>query len=210
MGLGVIHDFLYDFIVSLSIIALIGAQNLFVLKADLQRTNILAICSICILCDAVLIGLGIFNFQALNKILWLQTSLITSGTIFVFVYGCLCFRSTWNAKAITGTSQKGCATTDNKKSTMITAIIKTLSVALLNPHVYLDTILIIGSLAVNLTKDRRIAFCRSGSFLWFMSIGYGARLFAGRLNSSKASSIMNYAIGCMMWVIAINLVRELI
>ncbi len=155
-----------------SLIIAIGAQNAYVLKQGLLRSHVFIICLICALSDALLISIGT---TGIGKIIedhpeWLK-AITWFGAVYLFIFGILSFRS-----ALGNQTLHAAATNTNQKTQVIISTV--LALTFLNPHVYLDTVLLIGSIASPYANVERFYFTLgaiSASFIWFFSLGYGAR-----------------------------------
>ncbi|ELZ4274189.1 amino acid transporter [Campylobacter upsaliensis] len=163
------------FLLSLSLIVAIGAQNVFILRQALANHYIFIVCLLCFLCDVVLICVGIFGVGeifAKNQILALI--LAFCGVCFALYYAFLSLRAVF-ANSIKLQLAK------EKLPSLKKVITLTLFVTLANPHVYLDTVFLVGSAALNFSFDEKILFALgalSASFLWFFSLGYGAKFLS--------------------------------
>ncbi|WP_262927277.1 LysE/ArgO family amino acid transporter [Phytohalomonas tamaricis] len=192
------------FFTATSLIVAIGSQNAYVLKQGLLKRHIGLICMLCFFCDAVLMTLGIFGVGRIFAQSPELTRLITlAGAGFLFVYGALSFRAAWQGEQSLETE-----TNDGVAKTLTSSILATLAVTLLNPHVYLDTVVIVGSLAVTLDHVEKWLFITGallGSFLWFFGLGYGARLLRPLFATPFTWRILNTFIGIVMWGIALSL-----
>lgn len=200
-------------LVSLSLIAVIGSQNAFILRTAIKSRwqEILAVCGICILCDVFLMWFGIFNLSCIEKILWLKLLLLISGAVFLFIYGFFCLRSTWYGN-IALTIEPNKISLGAKQSNLGASILGALAVTTLNPHVYLDTIFIIGSIGSSLSNIEKYSFFAGGiigSAFWFISLGYFAKKFNHYLGSRKVWRVINFTIAIFMWYMAGNLVGEI-
>lgn len=197
--------FFKGFFLSLSLIVAIGAQNAFIIKQGISQNHIFVVSGICFLCDVILMNLGIFGvgeFLAKNRILNLCITII--GIAFVLCYGFLSLKATLFAQSSFEMQQP------NKLSLQKT-IFLTLAVTLLNPHVYLDTIFIVGASALMLGFDEKIIFACGAliaSFLWFFGLGYGALRLSRIL--SKIDRIVDGFIAIIMFFVAYSLIRFLI
>jgi L-lysine exporter family protein LysE/ArgO len=193
---------LNGYLVSLSLILAIGAQNAFVLRQGLRREHVFAVVAVCALSDALLIGVGVAGFGALSQILpQLGTVMRWGGAAFLFIYGALRFRAAFAGGAAL-MPQAGQGT--SLRSAVITCLLLTWA----NPHVYLDTVVLIGSIAAQY-DPHRLAFgiaaaCASLSF--FAALGYGARLLAPIFQRPRAWVVLEVIVGCVMWAIALSLV----
>lgn len=189
-----------------SLIIAIGAQNAFVLRQGLRREHVAAVVAVCVLCDCVLISAGALGFGSLVRAFPLVTSIAAwGGALFLLGYGSMSFRSALDPKTLPAEqpgSQSGPATTR-------AAIAATLAVSLLNPHVYLDTVVLLGSVAAQYGGALR-AWFTAGAWLasisWFCALGFGARLLAPVFAKQAAWRVLDAAIGAIMWWIAIGLV----
>lgn len=195
---------LKGFTVSFSLICAIGAQNAYVLKQSLLKNHIFWICLTCFLCDFLLIFLGVFGVGKIinqNKTILILLTLI--GAAFLFYYGYLSFRA----------ARKGTTSLSLQQGTqhnLWRSIAATLGITLLNPHVYLDTVVIIGGISATLTLlSSKIAFMSGAllaSFIWFFSLGFGAKQLAPYFARPKTWQCLDVAIGLLMWSIATTLV----
>jgi len=183
------------------LIIAIGAQNAFVLRQGLIRQHVFTVCLICALCDGILIAIGVMGFGSLvasNE--GLKSIAIWGGVAFLISYGLFAFRRAMRPQSISSSQA-----TVSKAGIVAT----TLAVSLLNPHVYLDTVVFVGSLAGQYEGSARMSFGAGAilaSFLWFFGLGYGARLLAPLFERLAAWRILDIAIGLIMWAIAWNLV----
>lgn len=189
------------FLLSLSLILAIGAQNAFVLRQGLLRQHVFAVCLFCGLSDALLIAGGVAGFGALAEAVpWFETVMRFGGAAFLLWYGWLNARSAWRGGAAIDTS--GAA------ETKLSGIIATVAaLTWLNPHVYLDTVVLIGSISAQ--YDNRLAFgagAVSASFVFFFSLGYGARLLSPLFRNPRAWQVLDAIIALTMWAIAAGLV----
>lgn len=195
--------FIQGLFVSGGLIIAIGAQNAFVLKQGLMKNHIFWVALTCFLCDFVLMSFGVLGFGSLISQSPMATiALAVVGALFLAVYGLRAMRS-----AIAG----GTSLTldnDSKQSTLLATIGTTLALTLLNPHVYLDTVVIIGGVAGTLSFEQKIAFL-VGSLLvsaaWFFGLGYGARLLIPLFKKAITWQILDAIIALVMWAIAISL-----
>lgn len=196
---------LKGFTVSISLICAIGAQNAFVLKQGLLKNNIFWVCTVCFLCDFLLMCLGVFGVGEIisaNHVLLITLTL--AGAIFLFTYGFLSFRS-----AFKGLSQLSVQNGRTNKISVLSSITATLGITLLNPHVYLDTVVIIGGVSVTLASSmEKLAFVTGtllASLIWFYSLGYGAQKLSVYFTRPKVWQVIEFCIGVLMWAIALSL-----
>ena len=187
-----------------SLIIAIGSQNAFVLRQGLKREYVFAVSSVCFLCDAVLIALGAGGFGTLVAASPLLMGLtLWGGAAFLFAYGLRSFRSALRPGVLEADADA------SPFSGLGRVILTTLALSLLNPHVYLDTVLLLGSLAGQFAGNARLLFAigaMAASLVWFYGIGYGARLMAPLFRRSAAWQILDLLVGFTMWGIAGNLI----
>ena len=191
----------------LSLIVAIGAQNAFVLRQGLLRRHVLAVVLICALSDAALIALVIggagLAFQSLPV---LMIVVRIGGAAFLLVYAVLAARRSLRPA---GALDEG---GDVRSTAGLTATVATcLALTWLNPHVYLDTVVLLGSVA-NTHGDSRWLFglgAALGSVLWFTALGYGARLLQPVFAKPIAWRILDGIIALVMTAIAISLLLGL-
>lgn len=189
------------FLLGASLIIAIGAQNAFVLRQGLAGAHVFLICLTCALSDAVLIALGIGGLGTLIANSPQMIRAVTlGGAAFLFVYGLKAF-----ARAFyTG----GLEAAADKQPGLAAAMAACLAFTFLNPHVYLDTVVLIGALSASYAGSARIAFGAGAvlaSFVWFFGLGYGARQLAPIFAARRAWQVLDIAIGAVMWSLAAGL-----
>jgi len=207
--------------VGLSLIIAIGAQNAFVLRQGIRRQHVFIVALICAASDAVLISAGVVGVGvALETVPWLVTVVRWVGVAFLVTYAFLALRRAYKpsgdalqaaADAPTGdasapgTPTGGTALATRPATSSLLAVAgATLAITWLNPHVYLDTVVFLGSVAQAQGPARWIfaAGCITGSFLWFFALAYGARLLGRWLSSPRAWRILDVVVAVFMLVIA--------
>ena len=192
--------FFKGFGIGSGLIVAIGAQNAFVLKQGLKQQYVFWLCLICALSDSILIACGVLGFA---EIMTASPILITVakylGATFLLVYGAKAFYAAFK-------TTQSMDLDSSQKQTLTQALVTCLAFTWLNPHVYLDTIVLIGSVATQL-EDKVSFALRSilASWVFFFSLGYGARLLKPLFTNPKAWKILDFLIGCVMWSIAITL-----
>ncbi len=195
--------FLTGLILGASLIIAIGSQNAYVLKQGLLKSHVFLVCLICSLSDALLIIIGTSGLgtivqshpEWLKVITWL-------GAIYLFIFGLLSFRYALKNETLE------IAATDGSSQNTHKVVSTVLALTFLNPHVYLDTVILIGSIASPYSSEQRLYFTLGAvcaSFIWFFSLGYGARLLAPIFAKTNAWKILNIGIGLIMWWIAYQL-----
>ena len=192
------------FFLGASLIIAIGAQNAFVLKLGIIRKHVFTVVMICALSDALLIAAGVSGFGTLVQS---SPGLIKAVTIigagFLFVYGAMAFARSFQVQSL-HTSQNRSVNPPSMAKTVITA----LSLTFLNPHVYLDTVVLLGGLSGRYAGAGQMAFGAGAvlaSFVWFFVLGYGARLLAPVFEKPLSWRILEFSIGIVMWSIALKL-----
>ncbi len=194
--------FLQGFGTSLALIVAIGAQNAFVLRQGLARRHVLPVVLVCALSDALLISLGVAGLGR-----WVQEQPVLlsvtrwGGAAFLVVYGALAARRALSPHAL---SLQGAAVGDLRA-----AIAACLAFTYLNPHCWLDTVVLLGSIAAQQPEGTRGVFgagAASASAVWFFSLGYGARLLAPLFARPVAWRVLDAAIALVMWAIAATLI----
>lgn len=191
----------HGYVVSISLIMAIGAQNAFVLRQGIRREHVLAVVLTCAISDALLIAAGVVGFGAAELALpWLGEAMRWGGVLFLLVYGGLRFRA-----ALRGGEalmpQAGSAM--SLRAALSTVLVLTWA----NPHVYLDTVVLLGSIAAQY-DPYRAAFgvaAAFGSLSFFIALGFGARLLAPLFAKPRAWVVLELIIGATMWAIAAGL-----
>jgi L-lysine exporter family protein LysE/ArgO len=193
-------SFLPGFALSLTLILAIGAQNAFVLRQGLRREHVFWVCLTCGFSDALLITAGVAGFGALSQAVpWFETVMLYGGAAFLIWYGAQNARSAW---------QGGMALRVDGEDVprLRQAILTLLALTFLNPHVYLDTVVLIGSISAQYPD--RLAFgigAALASFVFFFSLGYGARLLTPLFARPSSWRILDALIALTMWGIALKL-----
>ena len=194
--------FLRGFAASLALIVAIGAQNAFVLRQGLQRAHVLPVVLVCALSDMLLITLGV---AGLGRWVQDQPTLLAltryGGAAFLIAYGLLAARRAFTPHAL---AVQGPAVMDLRA-----ALAACLAFTYLNPHCWLDTMVLLGSIASQQPDGARTAFgagAVTASALWFFALGYGARLLAPLFSRPAAWRALDAAIAAVMWAIAAGLI----
>lgn len=194
--------FLKGFFTGAGLIIAIGAQNAFVLKQGLTKNHVFAIALFCTLSDALLIALGVSGLGVLltsNQVLLIIAK--WGGAAFLFWYGFRSFRSMFHSESLR--TQHASASHSLKKILLTLA-----ALTFFNPHVYLDTVVLLGTLGAQFEKVPRSFFALGAivaSTVWFFALSYGARLLAPLLRSQRSWKVIDCLIGCIMWTIALSL-----
>ncbi|MFD7302024.1 LysE/ArgO family amino acid transporter [Streptomyces pharetrae] len=187
----------------LSLIVAIGAQNAFVLRQGVRREAVLAVVGICALSDALLIALGVGGVGAV-VVAWpgTLTAIGWIGGAFLLGYGALAARRVLRPAA-EGLRTEGEAATSRRR-----AVLTCLAMTWLNPHVYLDTVFLLGSVAAD-QGPLRWTFgigAALASLCWFTALGFGARLLGRRLARPSAWRVLDAVLAVTMIALGISLV----
>ena len=189
------------FLLGFSLILAIGAQNAFVLRQGIRRAHVLPVVLTCALSDAVVIALGVAGFGQLTQVVpWLPEVMRWGGALFLMAYGAMAFRSAWRGGAALRAADQG-------TGSLRAAVLTCLGLTWLNPHVYLDTVVLLGSVA-STYDGARLAFgagAVTASFVFFFSLGLLAQILAPWPPRPNIWRFIEAAIGCLMWLIAIKL-----
>ncbi|SEQ23911.1 L-lysine exporter family protein LysE/ArgO [Loktanella sp. DSM 29012] len=194
---------LTGFATGFSLILAIGAQNAFVLRQGLARAHVFWLCLLCATSDAILISAGVLGFAAITEA-WpaLPHVMALAGAAFLFVYGLTRFIAAWRGDYEMVLSGRTLALWP----TLATAAAFTW----LNPHVYLDTLGLVGAYSTNYPASVDKAAFGAGavlaSYVFFFSLGYGARFLRPVMQSARAWRILDALIGLVMWALAIKLI----
>jgi len=197
--------FVQGLALSLGLIVAIGAQNAFVLRQGLRQEHVGSVVLFCALADAVLISAGVLGMaQALGDHREFARALALAGALFLATYG-------WQAFCRARQSNQLCAQDSAVSSRLAGVMAQAAAFTLLNPHVYLDTVLLVGSIGAQQPVAVRPWFVAGASFasmLWFGMLGFGARWLAPWFARPKAWQVLDGLIGVTMWVMALLLVRH--
>ncbi|SEO94834.1 L-lysine exporter family protein LysE/ArgO [Salinihabitans flavidus] len=191
------------FVLGLSLILAIGAQNAFILRQGLRGEHVLALVLVCAVSDAVLIALGVAGFGALVLSLpWVVDVARWGGAIFLIVYGGMSLRAAWRGGQALEAA-RGAA------PGLWRAVATCLMLTWANPHVYLDTVVLLGGLSAQYEPAWMFgAGAVAASFFFFFSLGYGAKLLRPVFASPRAWRMLDAGVGLVMWAIAARLVTQ--
>jgi len=191
---------LAGYIASLSLIVAIGAQNAYILRLGLSRSHIGIAVALCASADAALIAVGIGGLgRLISHMSWLLNVSKWLGVCYLTVFA---LRTLWSARR-PGALIAATTTTPTKKAVILAA----LGFTFLNPHVYLDTVLLLGSIG-NQYGSHRWFFALGAalaSITWFVSLGFGARLLSKVMAKPATWRFLDLAIGLIMLVVAFNI-----
>ena len=199
--LTMMDSFFSGFILSFGLIAAIGAQNAFILKQGLLRQHVFLLCTLCALSDALLITAGVGGFSFITQKLPQAISIANhAGALFLFFYGAKSFY------AFLTTSHHLTPTAKNRA--YLPAVVATWAgITWLNPHVYLDTVILLGSASTHYQSQEWFFAlgAATASFAFFYSLGYGARLLTPIFKKNITWKILELAIAIIMWRLAWNI-----
>lgn len=194
------------FSLGLSLILPIGAQNSFVLRQGLRREHVFFVCLLCALSDAVLMMAGIFGLAAaIAGLPWLSVAMRVFGIGFLSWYGVKSFRRAWRDGEAMMPGQ-------GEPQPLAKTLLVCAAMTWLNPHVYLDTVLLIGSIGQQYPGHQAefVAGTMSASWVFFFGLGYGAAFLRPILSKPISWRILEGLIGLCMWSIAASLAAEFI
>jgi len=195
-------SFIHGMLLSASLIVAIGAQNAFVLRQGLERRHVLPIVLLCAISDALLSALGIFGMGALFATSPLFLSAMAwAGAVYLAWFGAQSLRRAFRPAAKLTPSALHA---QSRRSALRTA----LALTYLNPHVYLDTVMILGNAGAHEHASGQLAFwfgTTTASLLWFFSLGYGARLLRRWFTQPTSWRVLDGTIGVTMWSLAASL-----
>lgn len=186
------------------LIIAIGAQNAFVLKQGIAKNQVFATALFCAFTDALLICIGVAGLGTLlttSPILLLISK--WGGALFLAYYGFRSFCAVFSSQSLK-LDKKGHQHPSLKKTLLILA-----ALSFLNPHVYIDTVVLLGSISAQFAGESRLFFALGAilaSFIWFFGMCYGARFLAPLFAKPLSWKILDIIIGCTMWGIAFSLV----
>lgn len=196
--------FVQGLLLSLGLIVAIGAQNAFVLRQGLRREHVLPVVAFCALADAVLITAGVLGMaQALGRHPALAQAMALAGAAFLAWYG-------WQALRRARRASQLQAADGGPGLSRGAAMAQAAAFTLLNPHVYLDTVLLVGSIGAQQPAGLQgwfIAGSSLASLGWFTALGFGARWLAPLFAKPRAWQVLDALIGLTMWTLAVLLLR---
>ena len=197
-------NFIFGFYLGFSLILAIGPQNLFVIEQGLKKNNVFLVCLICSISDFIFIVIGttaFYFFSETNPIVDLILNLLLLVFIFYFIWNKL------NISPEVHSLNMAC-----KKGTVRGVILKTLAFTYLNPHVYSDTIFIIGGFSREFILNEKIAFiigASLSSFIYFFSLGYASSYFATFINNQSSWRWINRIVITSMLVLSIYVFHKI-
>ncbi|MBF8779592.1 LysE/ArgO family amino acid transporter [Pseudomonas fulva] len=195
------QSYLNGLLVAFGLIMAIGTQNAFVLAQSLRREHHLPVAALCVLCDAILVAAGVFG---LATVLAHNPTLLAvarwGGAAFLIWYGSQALRRACSRQSLHQQQDQGLR---SRRAVLLSA----LAVTLLNPHVYLDTVLLIGSLgAQQSVPGAYVAGAASASLVWFFSLALAAAWLAPWLARPATWRLLDLLVAAMMFAVAVQLV----
>ncbi|MDO4694576.1 MAG: LysE/ArgO family amino acid transporter [Eikenella sp.] len=189
------------------LIVAIGAQNAYVLRQGLLKQHVALVVAFCCVCDMLLIGAGVWGLGKLAAWSpWLLQAVTWGGALFLFAYGLLAAKRAWQ-----GGGHLVLDTEHTRPQPAGKVLATVAAMTLLNPHVYLDTVMLIGGVAAGFAATEKWAFwlgAASMSVLWFCGLGFGARLLQPLFRREGVWRLLDTLIALMMAYLGIGLLRS--
>ena len=192
--------FIPGFFLSLSLIVAIGAQNAFIIRQALTRQHVFTVVAICAIADASLIALGIAGLgAAISSLPWLLEIIRWFGVAYLGWFGLRSFLSALQTQAMD--------TTVGQSASLKTVVLSLLGFTFLNPHVYLDTVILVGGVANQFGDDKWVfgAGAMLASLVWFFAIGYGSKAASRIMSKPVFWKILDFFIAGVMFTVALTL-----
>jgi L-lysine exporter family protein LysE/ArgO len=201
-----VSAFVTGFALCATLIIAIGAQNAFVLRQGLRGEHVLLIVAFCALADLALITAGVAGLaRILGEAPRLTLGLTMGGTLFLVLYGIRALARARKASSLQASS-------GTERVSVRAVVAQIAGFTFLNPHVYLDTVLLMGSIGARQPSDLRIWFvsgAAAASGAWFTSLGFGARLLRPLFQTARAWQVLDTLVGLTMLGLAAGLLRQL-
>ena len=202
-----ISSFVTGLTLSLSLIVAIGAQNAYVLRQGLRREHVAAVVLACATLDAILMVMGVSGLaSSLAGSARVLDALGLLGSLVLFVYGVMALRRAF-------LTQSMLANAEGTPASRGRVVSQVLSISLLNPHVYLDTVVLVGAVGVRQAPGMQSAFLWGaclGSAVWFTGLGFGARLLTPLFARPAAWRVLDLLVAGMMWYVAYGLAKGIL
>ncbi len=191
---------------ALGLIVAIGAQNAFVLNQGLKREHVPSVVVFCAVADTVLMNAGVFGMaEILVQRPLLTRALTVTGVFFLLWYGWQAFKRARQVRRLVPSSQ-------SPSSSRASVLMQAAAFTLLNPHVYLDTVVLLGGIGAQQAAAAQLWFAlgaSAASWLWFSLLGFGARALAPWFAQPQAWRVLDLMIGTVMWLLAALLLPQL-
>ena len=199
------ESFPAGFFASAALIAAIGAQNAYVLRLGLRRLHVAPVVLLCIVSDALLIAAGVLGMGSLMAS-WPALLVVArwGGVAFLAAYGIFALRRA----ARPGVA--GLAAADARGNSLLRTLVTVLGLTFLNPHVYLDTVVLLGALGSAEPADGRVPFVLGAvlaSAAWFLALGFGARWLSPLFARPGAWRVLDAGVGALMLFLAVGVAR---
>ena len=195
---------LSGFLLGATLIMAIGAQNAFILRQGLLRQHVFILCFVCALSDALLIAAGVAGLGTLISGHPGFVKLVTiGGAIFLFCYAALALRRAFKPQTLQAA--------DKGQGSLSAALTTVLALTFLNPHVYLDTVVLLGGISARYIGQEKAAFAfgaAAASFAWFFALGYGARFLQPVFAKPRTWQVLDVIIAAIMALIGWSLIRD--
>jgi L-lysine exporter family protein LysE/ArgO len=192
---------LSGFLLGGSLIVAIGAQNAFLIRQGALNAHVFWVCLFCAFCDAVLIWAGVLGLGALIKHIPLFIPVLTyGGAAFLVWYGVKALLRAVNPSGLGASAESA--------GSLQTALLACAGFTLLNPHVYLDTVILVGSIANARPNGEQVPFAIGASLaslVWFFGLGYGAKALGPWLVQPKVWRVIDFCIAAVMFLLALKL-----
>lgn len=205
MSTPVLSAAISGFLLGASLIIAIGAQNAFILRQGLLRQHVFILSLICAASDALLIAAGVAGLGTLiAQSPQLIMAVTVGGALFLFTYVAIAFRRAMRPEVLKAAK--------SGEAKLWPAIAACLAFTFLNPHVYLDTVVLLGGLSAAYEGQARLAYglgAATASFVWFFGLGYGARLLEPVFARPAAWRVLDLLIGLVMAAIGLSLLSRL-
>ncbi|HXV73802.1 MAG TPA: LysE/ArgO family amino acid transporter [Sphingomonadales bacterium] len=199
------------FLISLGLIVAIGPQNAYIIRKGLRKRHVFLVTSICFVSDALLIALGAAGIGALLQEGTLAAAVVSLvGGLFLLWYGAMSFRDALHPKPLTRKDIEEAGKQAQGKDWPV-VVLTVLAFTFLNPHVYVDTLVVLGGLAATYETAERLYFTAgaiTASGVWFYGIGYGAGFFSKTFENPKAWRILDLFVAAVVWAAAVYLIWE--
>jgi len=196
------QSYFSGFSLGLSLILAIGAQNAFVLKQGLKKQHVFLVCSICAISDVILICFGVSGFGAIvEKYPIVEQISRYAGAVFLIGYSIKSFYSAYSLN-------HSLTPADNVSTSAMKVAFAALAFTWLNPHVYLDTVVLLGSISTQFSAEivEFTAGAITASFVFFFSLGYGARILIPIFQKPISWKILEAFVGILMLALATSLI----
>ncbi|MGV3344786.1 LysE/ArgO family amino acid transporter [Enterobacteriaceae bacterium LUAb1] len=187
----------------------IGAQNAHVIKYGISGRNVFSVALTCFLCDVILMTCGVFFIGSVSTLTpWINIVICILSISFLLVYSFRSFLSAWRNHDLSDFSFNILV----HRETITQSVLTTLAITLLNPHVYLDTVVVVGGYAASLSYQHKLFFL-SGALLaslaWFFSLSYFSKYLSRFFKSAKTWVCFDLCVALFMLVLAVNLILYL-